>query len=231
MRIRTISAALVLGAGLVFATSLSAYAHVTVSMPVPPDDGFGTLWFQVPSEEVTAHTVKLTIQLPTDKPFAFVSTKPMDGWKVTTNVKQFDKPVTTHGFKLTKAISSVTWTATGTGLAPGEFSQFLISAGPLPDSGSARFPATQTYDDGTVVEWNQIQQKGAEEPEHPAPTLDIAVAADSPGHGHPAASDTATANDSTSAPSNTRGNLGIGLGAAGLLVGAAALVVALRRPA
>lgn len=65
----------------------------------------------------------------------------------------------------------------------------------------------------------------------PRATLDIAVAADSPGHGHPAASDTATANDSTSAPSNTRGNLGIGLGAAGLLVGAAALVVALRRPA
>lgn len=230
MRIRTISAAFVLGAGLVLATSLPASAHVTVAMPVPPDDGFGTLWFQVPSEEDTAHTVKLTIHLPIDKPLASVNTKPMDGWKITTTTKQFDRPVTTDGFTLTKAISSVTWTATGTGLAPGQFSQFLLSVGPLPDSGSAQFPATQTYDDGTVVEWNQIQKKGAEEPEHPAPTLDIPVAAEAPGHGDPAASDAAVASDPTSAPSNTRGNLGIGLGAAGLLAGAAALVIAVRRP-
>lgn len=233
MRIRTISAAVVLGAVLALATSLPASAHVTVSMPVPPDDGFGTLWFQVPSEVDTAHTVKLTVQLPTDKPLAFVSTKPMDGWKVTTTTKQFDKPITTHGFELTKAISSVTWTATGPGLAPGEFSQFLISGGPLPDSGSVQFPATQTYDDGTVVEWNQVTKEGAEEPEHPAPTLEI-PAAESSGNADPATSDesvSADASESTSAPSNTRGNLGIGLGAAGLLAGLTALVVALRRKA
>lgn len=234
MRIRTISAAAVLGAGLVLATSLPTSAHVTVSMPVPPDDGLGTLWFQVPSEETTAHTVTLTVQLPTEKPIAFVSTMPVDGWTVSTTTKKFDKPMKTDGFELTKAISSVTWTATGPGLAPGEFTQFLISGGPLPDSGSVRFPATQTYDDGTVVEWNQVPKEGAEEPEHPAPTLEIPAAPDPDDADKPAATDApvaAVASDSARAPSNTRGNLGIGLGAAGLLAGLVALVVALRRKA
>jgi len=215
MRTRTISAALVLGAGLVLVTGLPASAHVTVSMPVPPDDGSGTLWFQVPSEKDAARTVKLTVHLPTARPLAFVSAKPMDGWKVTTTTKRFDKPVTTGGFTLTKAISSVTWTATGAGLAPGEFTQFLISAGPLPDSGSVRFPTTQTYDDGTVVEWRQLQKKGAGEPDHPAPTIEIP------------ATEAVNGGDANM----TRSNVALGLGGAGLLAGLVGLGVAVRRPA
>ena len=49
------------------------------------------------------------------------------------------------------------------------------------------FSAEQTYDDGEVALWDEPTKKGAEEPEHPAPVLDL-VAADVE-KAEPAASD------------------------------------------
>jgi hypothetical protein len=48
------------------------------------------------------------------------------------------------------------------------------------------FTATQTYSDGTVVEWDQPTPASGEEPEHPAPTLTIgpAVEGGEGGHSH-----------------------------------------------
>src|SRR4051794_41519631 len=70
-----------------------ASAHVSVSSPDASAGGFGKLVFRVPNESVTASTVRLRIQLPTDTAFAFVSYQPVPGWTATLTRTQLDPPV------------------------------------------------------------------------------------------------------------------------------------------
>jgi periplasmic copper chaperone A len=193
-------------------TALPASAHVTVSSPDASPGGFGKLVFRVPTESENASTTKVTVQLPRATPFAFVSSRPIPGWKVTTTERRLDKPVKAEGFTLTKAVGTVTWTAApGQGLGPGQFEEFELSVGPFPEKpASLVLPATQTYSDGQVVQWDQPTPAGGKEPEHPAPTLDVS-------QGAPAGS---------AAPADSSDDLARWLGGGGLLLGALALVSA-----
>ena len=163
-----------------------ASAHVTVSSPDATAGGFGKVVFRVPTESETASTTKVKVTLPEDTPFAFVSAQPKPGWKVDIKKAKLDEPITSHGTTLTEAVSTVTWTS-NQGIAPGEFDEFALSAGPFPEVRTMSFSAEQTYDDGEVALWDEPTKKGAEEPEHPAPVLDL-VAADVE-EAEPAASD------------------------------------------
>ncbi len=164
---------------LVVAQAEPADAHVTVSSPDAAPGGFGKLVFRVPSESDTAMTTAVKVTLPAETPFAFVSTKPVPGWTVTTTEAKLAKPIKAEGFTLTKAVSTVTWTAAkGQGLRPGEFDEFEVSVGPFPEQpGTLAMPAVQSYSDGTKVAWDQPTVKGGAEPEHPAPTLELTAAA------------------------------------------------------
>ena len=165
--------ALLAGAGIA-----SAHVSVNPSEATAGDEAI-KLTFRVPNESPTAGTVGLTIALPTDAPFAFVSVKAVPGWTVTPTKTTLPTPVTEGETTIKEAVTSVTWTATaGTQIAPGEFAEFEISAGSVPDVDSMAFPATQTYSDGTVVEWNEPTPASGEEPEHPVPTLAITPATD-----------------------------------------------------
>ena len=86
--------------------------------------------------------------------------------------RQADRSPT--GFTLTKAVSTVTWTAAeGQGVAPGEFNEFELSVGPFPKGADPIvMPAAQTYSDGEVVQWDEPTPASGDEPEHPVPTLD-----------------------------------------------------------
>jgi uncharacterized protein YcnI len=211
-----------------------AAAHVTVSSPDATPGGFGKLVVRVPTESDTASTVKVQVTLPAETPFAFVSTKPHPGWTVATTERTLDEPVTVEGFTLSKAVATVTWTASadGTGIGPGQFDEFELSLGPFPASaGALPFPATQTYDDGTVVQWNQPSQEGQEEPEHPAPTLQLAAAADGADAGTSAPPAEPVAAESTSAADDTTARWMAGGGLAVAVTALAVAVVALvRRP-
>jgi uncharacterized protein DUF1775 len=84
-------------------------------------------------------------------------------------------PVEGEGGTLTEAVDTITWTATGdTQINPGEFDWFWVSAGPLPtDVDSLAFPAIQTYSSGEEVAWIEPIGPDGEEPEHPAPTVEL----------------------------------------------------------
>jgi uncharacterized protein len=160
-----------------------AGAHVTVDPASAPKGGFQILSFSVPNEKDNANTVGLEVTLPTKTPIPFVSVKPMTGWTIATEKTKLAKPVTTDDGQVTEAVTKITWTATGSGLEPGQFDLFTISAGPLPTKGNKiEFKALQTYSDGDVVSWIEPTVKGAPEPEHPAPTLTLTKA--STDHGH-----------------------------------------------
>lgn len=239
MRKTTIArAAVALGAAtaLALAAPLAASAHVRVNPDAAAAGSYATLTFKVPTESATAGTVKLEVDLPTDTPFSSVSYQPVPGWSTQVVTEKLAKPVKTATATITEAATKVIWTAEkGVQIAPSQFQQFTISAGPVPDTGSVLLPAHQTYSDGTVVDWDQKTPASGKEPEHPAPTLyinDTPPSADASGGASTAPSVTATPGTSgtsgmsaTSATSATDG-VAIGLGIGGIALGAIALVVA-----
>lgn len=218
---------LLASAGLLLPSA--AWGHVSVSSTDASREGYGKIVFRVPNESDKASTTKLTVTLPQDTPFAFLTAQVKPGWKATITKAKLPKPTKVGDATLSEAPRTVTWTTTGDGIAPGEFDEFALSGGPFPDAETISFQAKQTYDDGEVVDWAQVQEEGAEEPEHPAPTLQL-LAATSGGHHGGAASDE---KDADTASHESSGSDGLARGAAGaaFLVALAALVMATRRGA
>ncbi len=163
--------ALAVAAGaLMFAAALPAAAHVTVNPNEVAGGSWAKLTFRVPTESATASTIQLTVTFPTDHPLASVNLKPKPGWTATTATAELPAPVKVHGATLTKAVHTVTWKADGEGILPGQFDEFDISVGPLPDTGTLVFDAAQAYSDGSVVNWDETTPDA----DHPAPTLTLA---------------------------------------------------------
>lgn len=193
----------------------SASAHVSVSSTDAAQGGFGKAVFRVPTESETASTTKLVVTLPEKTPFAFVTAQSKPGWTVTLQKEKLAAPTKVGDFELTEAVRTITWTSTGAGIPPSQFDEFALSGGPFPDDESISFTAAQTYSDGSVVSWDEVQ-KGDKEPEHPAPTLTLAAPADDV--------DDAKAAEGDDTDASARW-----LGGGALLVAVGALVVALRQ--
>lgn len=152
-----------------------AAAHVTVQPGTATQGGFATLTFKVPNERDDAGTTKIEVEFPEDQPVASVSYQPKPGWDVEVEKAELDEPLIVHGEEVTERVAKVTWTAEdGTRIAPGEFDNFPISAGPLPEADRMVFKALQTYEGGEVVRWIEEAAAGStEEPEKPAPVLQL----------------------------------------------------------
>jgi uncharacterized protein YcnI len=211
-RARRALVAIVAASGLALVPALTAYAHVTVSSTDASPGGFGKVVFRVPNESDAANTTAVSVQLPTDTPFPFVSVGAVPGWTAATTTSPLAEPVEVEGFTVTEAVSTVTWTADGDGLPPEQFIEFALSVGPFPDGvDQFVFPATQTYSDGTVVNWSDPSVEGEEEPEHPAPVLSLT------------ATDEEAADDSDSSADTLARVLGI----VGIVLGAVAVAFAL----
>jgi uncharacterized protein YcnI len=180
------AAALGAAAGLMLVGAGASSAHVTVDPSSPSAGGFSQLTFKVPNESATAKTTRIAVALPTGTPFTSVSVKPMDGWTAEVTEAALPSPVTIEGATITKAASAVTWTADEAHqLGQHEYQTFSISVGRLPAAGTTvALPATQSYSDGTVVDWNEPAAPGQAEPKHPAPSF-VTTAAEE-GAGAPA---------------------------------------------
>lgn len=229
---RRLTAAALLATG-VLATGVlgpiaSASAHVRVTPDTTAAGGYALLTFRVPTESATASTTSVRVTLPTDDPFTSVSVEPVPGWSATVTEATLPQPVTVEGTVLTRAPSSVTWTArAGSGIAPGQFQQFLLSVGRLPAAGTTvLLPAEQTYSDGSVVRWDQPTVAGAEEPEYPAPALTTTTSGSTTAAG--STTTVAASAGSTADRSEGLAVTAVALGSLGTLLGAAALAIALR---
>jgi len=219
-----LAAAAAAAVAIVVAVAAPASAHVRVDGN-PTAGGYAVLTFRVPTESDTASTTKLTVTFPKDAPIISVLTQPKSGWTAHVTTASLPKPETDDdGDKITTYVTSVTWTATGPGIPPGEFDTFAVTAGPIPKVDALVFPAAQTYSNGTVVDWDQIAE-GATVPDHPAPTVAVAAAAGD-GHGSASASPSSDAGGVDANASSASG-VGIGLGAAGLGAGILGLLLAI----
>ncbi|WP_043639493.1 YcnI family copper-binding membrane protein [Nonomuraea candida] len=238
-----LAATTALTTALTAALALPALAHVTVQPGTAEQGGFTKVAFRVPNERDNASTTKVEVSFPTDHPLAFVSVKPVPGWKVKVTEGKLPAPVKTEYGDLEEAVTKVVWE--GGKINPGEFQEFEVSMGQLPkDVDSLMFPTKQTYSGGEVVDWSEAPKPDGTEPEHPAPLLKLVPAAEE-GAATPTATPTATAPAAASAAatpsvapvaaaaSSSDGTARL-LGGAGLAAGVIGVVIGLlglrRRP-
>ncbi|WP_370413854.1 YcnI family protein [Streptomyces fradiae] len=208
----------------------TASAHVSVQ-PVgqAAKGGYATVNVKVPNERDNASTVKVEVNFPTDHPLASVMPQPVPGWKVEVTKAKLAKPLELHGKKIDQAVAKVTWTADGSKIGPGQFQQFPLSLGQLPeDTDSLVLKAIQTYDNNEVVRWIEEPKEGAAEPESPAPVLKLSAASDD--HHGGAAADKAddkaghdTKDGAHEAAADTTDTAARVLGVVGILVGIAGI--------
>ncbi|MGH8791201.1 MAG: YcnI family protein [Stackebrandtia sp.] len=220
LRVATVLAASTLG---VVAVATPAAAHVTVNPGEVEGGDYARLVFQVPTESEEADTVALKVHLPEDTPFASVRTAPVPGWSAEMETTTLDEPLEMHGREIDEAVSVITWTADGDddGVKPGEFGEFPVSVGPLPDEGELIFKAIQTYSDDTEVSWIDEPTDGHHEPAEPAPVLTV-TAADEAAH---AAEEESSAGNSGGALAVTLAGVASALALAALAIS----VIGLRR--
>lgn len=218
-------------AGLAVAAG-AASAHVTVNPNSATQGGYTKLTFRVPNEKASASTTKVEVVVPTDNPIPSISVKPVPGWTAVIERSKLATPVKDDdGNEVTDAISKITWTASGdAAIKPGQFQEFDISAGPLPQVDQIVFKALQTYSDGDIVRWIDVPRAG-EEVDHPAPVLKLAAKAatvdtapqGNAGQGSADPAVTAAADDNGSSP------LPLILSVVALVVALAGVGLALRR--
>ena len=167
-------------AATVLIGAANASAHVTVNPDTAEQGGFAELTFRAPTEREDAATTRLRVLFPAEQPLAFVSVKPQPGWDYQVRKAALPEPLDVDGTQIREAVSSITWTAKSGDAAvqPGEYEEFSVSAGPLPNADQIVFKAIQTYDSGEVVRWIEEAAPGAEEPEHPAPVLALTPSTD-----------------------------------------------------
>ena len=223
---RTVRRVTIVGAASAAAVLLfaaPAFAHITVSPDSVPAGSTTELTFHVPNEEASASTVKVDVQIPTTHPIAQLLAKPVPGWTATVKTIKLAKPVTTDDGTFTTAVDEVIWS--GGNIEPGQFQDFSISCDSLPAGpGQLVFKAIQTYSNGDIVRWIDLQQPGGPEPAHPAPAVTLtATTAPAPAGSAPAATGSGSSSDGTARV----------LGIAGLIIGLLAAGLALtvgRRP-
>ena len=210
-----------------------ASAHVTINPAEGKQGGYGRFAFRVPNESDTASTVKVEVNLPENAPVGSVSTMPVAGWTVAVEKRKVDPPIEVHGSQLTEAVSKLTFTAApNAGVKPGEFQEFPVSMGPLPQVDTMVFKVLQTYSDGNVSRWIEEPTPGAEEPENPAPVLKLAAAAPaSQGASAPAAAADDDDDADRSGAATALGVAGLVAGLGGLALGGLAFARTRREPA
>ncbi|OAB45633.1 YcnI family protein [Paenibacillus antarcticus] len=155
-----------------------ASAHVTVKPTASTPGAWETYTIKIPVER-DIPTTKVTLKIPTGVDFK--QYQPVPDWQTSTTKDTSGK------------VSSITWTATGNGIATGEFQTFnFVVQNPEADA-SLAWDAYQYYKDGNIVEWTG--DEGSESP-HSITVIAAASASEEPSNnsneGHDETSGTTT---------------------------------------
>jgi uncharacterized protein YcnI len=157
---------------VVLLTAGPVAAHVSVTPSRAEAGAFTQITFGVPNERAEATTNKVEVVFPVDHPLAFASVRPVPGWQVQVQKTKLTAPLDSGDGPVTEAVSKITWS--GGSIADGQYQNFDVSVGPLPTKATSMvFKALQTYSDGALVRWIDLPSAGGEEPEHPAPVLEV----------------------------------------------------------
>jgi uncharacterized protein YcnI len=138
------------------------------------------LTFRVPNERQNANTVIAPVFCPTNLPLLTVDVLPLPGWSATEHTETLAIPVKTNDGLVSQIVSDVTWRSTSGGITPGQYEDFSVAAGSVPDKPAQLvFNALQTYSSGEIVRWIEVPMAGQPEPHTPAPVVTLTPAASS----------------------------------------------------
>ncbi len=201
---------------LVLAMPAGAAAHVTVAPETASAQGYAMLTFTVPHGCDGAATNRVAVKMPPEVISATPGVVP--GWKIKTVEGKLPKPAEQHGEQVTEGVRQVIWT--GGPLAAEQLEQFPLSVALSGEPGDqVEFKVVQGCVGGVETAWIQAPTADGEEPDHPAPTIELVEAED--GHGHASENEQA---ETASASSPEDGDSGDGLAIAALVVGALGLL-------
>ena len=169
------AAALGISILIALAASSPAWAHVTVHPnTLPAGSSDVELTFRVPNERDNANTVTVQVFFPTRLPLLTVNVLPIPGWTATVHTQSLATPIKTDDGPVSQIVSDVTWKATSGGIAPGQYEDFSVAAGLVPDKPAQLvLKALQTYSSGEVVRWIEVSVAGQPQPDFPAPVLSL----------------------------------------------------------
>jgi len=172
-----------LGAGvLALGLAVPAGAHITSDKDSVPAGEFTSVTLTVPHGCEESPTSALAVQIP--ESILNAAPQVVAGWDAETTITPLDEPVeSAHGDPVTERVSEITWTAeAGNELPPHSRQEFTIGFQAPEEVGERLyFKIVKTCPDG-ATDWIEETEDGAEEPEHPAPFVDV-VAAGADGHG------------------------------------------------
>ncbi|MCZ4499667.1 MAG: hypothetical protein JWQ74_2220 [Marmoricola sp.] len=220
--------------GLSALAAAPALAHVSISPQEGAAGSYTVATVSVPHGCDGSATTKVTIAVP-DQIIEVTPTRNAL-WDVTKTTKKLDTPIKAEdGDEITEKVDTVVYTAK-TPLPDGYRDAFELSF-QVPDSvgTTLAFPTIQKCVKGETA-WTETTTEGADEPEHPAPTIKVTAATGEDGH-HASSTDESTETTGTTGASATLKHdeadsagaskglayTGLGVGILGLLAGAAAL--------
>jgi len=140
----------VVGVGAMLALANPAAAHVVVSPEEVTAGDYETLTVSVPTEKEVP-TTEIRVEVP--EGFLLSGVQPVPGWE--------------HAFEEDRGVVTAV-TFSGGEIRPQEFQQFLVQAQAPEEPGGYPWRATQTYEDGSTVEWT-----GAPDSEEPASVVEV----------------------------------------------------------
>jgi uncharacterized protein YcnI len=227
--------------GVVLATVVMpagpAAAHVSVSPTQAAQGGFVVLTFRVPNEREGRSTSKVQLYFPTSTPIIGATVRQLTGWTSKVVQGPLSTPVTVDGTAITRAVTSITWSAkdAANAVSGSDYQEFGVSVGPLPRVEQVTFKALQTYDDGQVSRWIEEPVDGAGEPQSPAVVLRLTAGGGEQldAHGNPLPDDAApvSATSAQIAQPASSSPVTLIIAIAALVIAVAALMlVMIRRP-
>jgi len=149
-------------AGLVAAGS--AFAHVTVKPNEAGMGAFQTFTVGVPVEK-DIPTVGMRLVIPEGLNYVTPNVKP--GWKI--DVKK-------SGSGEDAAVTEISWT--GGSIPAGQRDEFAFSAQVPAQETTVQWKAYQTYQDGSIVSWDQAPSSHEEESENSGPYSETKIVND-----------------------------------------------------
>jgi uncharacterized protein YcnI len=142
----------VVGVGAMLALAAPVWAHVVVSPEEVTAGDYETLTVSVPTEKEVP-TTEIRVEVP--EGFLLSGVQPVPGWE--------------HAFEEDRGVVTAV-TFSGGQIRPREFQQFLVQAQAPEEPGRYPWRATQTYEDGSVVEWTGAPGGSEESESSPEPS-------------------------------------------------------------
>lgn len=145
-------AALLVTVFSLLAVMLTQAATASAQVSIVPGSVKGgtteTFAFRLANQRAGTDSNRLEIIFPAGPPIAFAEVQPARGWTAKINPRPLDPPVRSGDRTISQVVGSIV--LEGGKVGPGQFEQFLVTLGPLPEQGDLVLETIQGYTNGAT---------------------------------------------------------------------------------